>query len=152
MAKLTFPSSTVSAYRKGISEFRTSLAKIASWCEKSPGAIVDVASTLAVLTAKLGVTLPAAGTPGQPTSAAAVVNGTGGVVFPFVAGANSASFQYRKSTDGATGVAFAAWTALPSNRALTGQTAGAAVFQLRGVNAAALVGVQSANTAAITIL
>lgn len=150
IAKLTFPTLIASVYSKAISELRSDLILLAEKARKSPGIIPDFVASLSVLTANLGVSLPEAGVPGQPTSASAVLNGAGGVIFLFSKGANTTSLEYRKSTDGAVGATFGAWTALPSNRALTGQAAGAAVFQLRGVNASGQ-GVASANTASVTI-
>lgn len=150
MAKLTFPGLLNTAYRNALSLIRTDLVTIAETARKSPGIIPDIAAALAVLTANLGVTLAAAGTPGIPTSQSAVLNGAGNVILLFAGGANTTSFEYRKSTDGATGVAFGAWTALPATRALTGFEAGAAVFQVRGINAGAN-GAASENTASVTI-
>lgn len=150
MAKLTFPALIATAYAAAVSQFRTDLTRFAETARKSPGVIPDLAANLAVLTANLGVSLAPAGTPGQPTTQSAVLNGTGNVILLFAGGVNTASFEYRKSTDGATGAAFGAWTALPATRALTGLAAGAAVFQIRGVNAGAN-GAASANTASVTI-
>lgn len=150
MAKLTFPALIASAYSSAVSRLRTHLTDFAETARKSPGIIPDFAAQLAVLTANLGVTLAPAGTPGIPTSQSAVLNGAGNVILLFAGGINTASFEYRKSTDGATGAAFGSWTALPATRALTGLSAGAAVFQIRGVNAGAN-GTGSANTASVTI-
>jgi hypothetical protein len=147
MAKITFTALTVAAYSLGISKLRTALSDIASWVEKSPAAVTDVANQLGDLTAYIGVTLPAAGTPGQPTSLSAIANGATGAVLLFAGGANTTSYEYALNKDAG---GYGAWTALPSNRAIAALTAGSHVFKVRGVNAGAN-GVESAAAAALVL-
>jgi hypothetical protein len=149
LAILTFPSLIQSAYRNAISFLRTDLTAIAETARKSPGIIPDIAAALAVLTANLGVTLPAAGVPGQPTGLVLGSGGTGTVNVVFVSGVNTASHEYATSIDG--GTVFGAWTALPALRRVTGIAAGSTIFRVRGLNAAGLQGTTSANSAALVV-
>jgi len=149
MAVLIFPTILNVAYRQAMSLLRTDLVQIAETARKSPGIIPDIAAALAVLTAKLGVTLPAAGTPGQPTGLSAINTATSGQVdLNFAAGVNSNSFEWARSVDG--GTTFSAWTALPANRLVSGLTLVSSIFRVRGVSVSGQ-GVASANSVAITI-
>ncbi len=147
MAKLTFANPLVNTYAGAISKMRTVLTEWAEIARKSPAIIPDQAAALAVLTANLGVTLPAAGTPGQPTSLSAVLDGTGAAVLLFAGGINTATYEYAVGVSASYG----AWLPLAANRRVTGVTAGSTTFKVRGKNAAGTAGVESAPSVAVTI-